>query len=271
MVTTRPRNHSGISKSGMLSRTTDKTIANGLTIFFVALPSNARTPSPVARRPSPVARRPSPVARRPSPVAVLCKSNGCVLRLTAVAAVCIEVRDATFITYRDILDILLHWQADCRSAIVCVTHGGSEMPCGCLHGQTPLQVSQNHAFDDPRADGQFAERIRRRLSCKRERRATPVKERAVKVGVVLPPTPSGVREATKSGTPVAQREARRKLQRHQQACQQRVASAEEKADVGCSVSGVAARHRALHAANQARHHARKKQCAREEPKSPCLL
>ena len=67
MVTTRPRNHSGISKSGMLSRTTDKTIANGLTIFFVALPSNARTPSPVARRPSPVARRPSPVARRPSP------------------------------------------------------------------------------------------------------------------------------------------------------------------------------------------------------------
>ena len=132
------------------------------------------------------------------------------------------------------------------------------MPCGCLHGQTPLQVSQNHAFDDPRADGQFAERIRRRLSCKRERRATPVKERAVKVGVVLPPTPSGVREATKSGTPVAQREARRKLQRHQQACQQRVASAEEKADVGCSVSGVAARHRALHAANQARHHARKK-------------
>ena len=67
--------------------------------------------------------------------------------------------------------------------------------------------------------------------------------------VILPPIPAGVREVAKPGTPVAQREARRKLQRHQQACQQRVASAEEKADVGCSVSGgvVAARHRALHA------------------------
>ena len=55
--------------------------------------------------------------------------------------------------------------------------------------------------------------------------------------VILPPTPAGVREAAKPGTPVSQREARRKLQRHQQACQQRVVSAEEKADVGCSVSG----------------------------------
>ena len=59
-------------------------------------------------------------------------------------------------------------------------------------------------------------------------RATPVKECAVKVNVELPPTPSGVREAIRAGSPSTRQHAKRQLQRHQKACQQKVARAEER-------------------------------------------
>ena len=66
----------------------------------------------------------------------------------------------------------------------------------------------------------------------RERRGTPVKERAKKAGVALPPTPGGVRGAIdSSGTPETQRRARKQLQRHQKHCQQKVSRAEAAGDI----------------------------------------
>ena len=70
-----------------------------------------------------------------------------------------------------------------------------------------------------------------RLFRGRERRGTPVKERAKKAGVALPPTPDGVRDAIDSGTPETQRRARKQLQRHQKHCQQKVSRAEVAGDI----------------------------------------
>lgn len=71
---------------------------------------------------------------------------------------------------------------------------------------------------------------------KRRRRSTPVKERAAKVGVVLPPTPTGLRDRLHhlgstghcdGSCELAEwNEGRRKMQRHQKACQQKVERAE---------------------------------------------
>ena len=73
--------------------------------------------------------------------------------------------------------------------------------------------------------------IQDRLFRGRERRGTPVKERAKKAGVALPPTPDGVRDAIDSGTPETQRRARKQLQRHQKHCHQKVSRAEVAGDI----------------------------------------
>ena len=56
---------------------------------------------------------------------------GCHLRLTAVAAVCLEFRDDT--SYQELLYKLLCWGADSHTAAVCETHGGdhSKLTIGC--------------------------------------------------------------------------------------------------------------------------------------------
>ena len=64
------------------------------------------------------------------------------------------------------------------------------------------------------------------VSGKRPRRTTPVKQRAAKMGVDLPPTPSGIREALATGDKERKQDARRQLQRHQKACHQKVDRAE---------------------------------------------
>ena len=69
---------------------------------------------------------------------------------------------------------------------------------------------------------------------KRPRRATPVKERAAKVGVELPPTPAGVRDAIASDSPNTCKEGKRlrllQRNRHQKSLQQRVQREEERAN-----------------------------------------
>ena len=64
-------------------------------------------------------------------------------------------------------------------------------------------------------------------SSSKRKRSTPVKERAVKAEVELPPTPAGLREQLTSDSPNTRKEAKRRMQRHQKACQQKVARAEE--------------------------------------------
>ena len=70
----------------------------------------------------------------------------------------------------------------------------------------------------------------RALVCsqKRQRRTTPVKARAAKAGIVLPPTPAGIRDDIQADSPRTQSQGRKDLQRHQQACQQVVDRAERK-------------------------------------------
>ena len=88
---------------------------------------------------------------------------------------------------------------------------------------TPLELAEqsNHTA--------VLELIHSTGGSKRPRRQTPVKDRAVKVGLELPPTPAGVREAIEHGSPSKQREAKRKLQRHQKGCHQKVDRAEARA------------------------------------------
>ena len=76
---------------------------------------------------------------------------------------------------------------------------------------------------------------------------------AVKLG----PTPAGVRDTIKSGTPNTQKLAKGSLQRHQAACQQKVARAEER-DPSHPRADKRPRILAKHAATQARHHKQKK-------------
>ena len=58
---------------------------------------------------------------------------GCHLRLTAVAAVCLEFRDVT--SYQEILDKLLCWDADSHTAVVCETHGGDHSVTNWVHSR----------------------------------------------------------------------------------------------------------------------------------------
>jgi len=142
--------------------------------------------------------------------------GGCSLRLTPVAAAVLEkpqVRE--FSSCRSILVALLELGADCHTAVVCDTHGGDDdvearAACGCVHGQTPLELVEKHD------ESLLAEHIRRRLFHGRGCRGTPIKERAAKVGVRLPPTPEGASKV--------------QLRKHQKACRQKVATAEERAD-----------------------------------------
>jgi len=61
---------------------------------------------------------------------------------------------------------------------------------------------------------------------KRQRRTTPVKDRAAKVGLALPPTPAGLRDRIAESTITDLRLARKEMQRHQKKCQQKTERAE---------------------------------------------
>ena len=157
----------------------------------------------------------------------------CMFRLTAAAAALLEFDEGQFDDVYGIIKLLVRWDADCHTRVVCETHGGGEIPLDCLHGLSPLEMAQKHD-SRPFREGvrwKMATIIQDRLFRGRERRGTPVKERAKKAGVALPPTPDGVRDAIDSGTPETQRRARKQLQRHQKHCQQKVSRAEVAGDI----------------------------------------
>ena len=72
--------------------------------------------------------------------------------------------------------------------------------------------------------------LERFASRKRKRRTTPMKDRAAKLGIGLPPTPHGTRQDLASEDVERQRKAKRRLQRHQKACHQVVDRAEKEQD-----------------------------------------
>jgi hypothetical protein len=187
--------------------------------------------------------------------------NRCKLRITPLAAACIEC-DSRCNDRRDIIHKLFNWSADSHSAVVCETHGeeGFSIPDGCLHGKAPIDLARLH--DAEHGEPCLCPAMVIRTTRGRERRATPVIERAAKAGVKLDPTPAGVRDTIKSGTPNAQKLATRSLQRHQKACQQKVARAEER-DPSHPRADKRPRILAKHAVTQARHHKQKKETEKE--------
>ena len=82
----------------------------------------------------------------------------------------------------------------------------SECPSG-FGGLTPLQLTK-------KVGGSC---IRRKVAAdtKRQRRETPVKLRAEKSGVDLPPAPAGLRGGLESGPPVTKAAPKKALQRHE--------------------------------------------------------
>lgn len=123
--------------------------------------------------------------------------------------------------YAAVVRKLLEWGADAK------LRATSLIPECPYDGRTALEILSVN--DDYRAARDELGLFRVESSSKRKRR-TPVKERAVKAEVELPPTPAGLREQLSSDSPNTRKEAKRLMQRHQKACQQKVARAEEDAE-----------------------------------------
>ena len=176
----------------------------------------------------------------------------CCLCVTPLTAVCLEAD--CFVQRLSIVQLLLgDWNADAHVRVACETHGElEEIPRGCMHGKSAIEVARANGMDD------LAQVIQKFVSKPRERRGTPVKERALKAGVELQSTPTGIRETIQAGSPAAQAKAQKALQRHQKACQQKVSRAEERAnDDTCDPHAKRARLKSLHCATQAKYHRKK--------------
>ena len=138
-------------------------------------------------------------------------SNGhwCKLMITPVAG-------AVLSESMSVVGRLLAWGIDSQSPTRCQTCVG---PCsGEMDGLAPLQIANLQGLGD--IIPLLTEKKKRRL------RKTPMKTRAENVGVVLAPTPAGLRDAVESSSPATRSKARHNLQRHHKSCEQKVARAE---------------------------------------------
>ena len=92
--------------------------------------------------------------------------------------------------------------------------------CNTFVGVAPLELARQRGLD--------MEDIDELISRKRRnpRRTTPVKQRAKKIGLELPPTPSGIRQALAGEDDEPKNDARRRLQHHRRrkACERHMAS-----------------------------------------------
>ena len=122
---------------------------------------------------------------------------------------------AVYSNHADLVRSLLDWKANRDTQVRCVTCAGE-----CEWDNTSLlEVAQLHN------DGEIVSLLGSGAT-KRKRRETPVKDRAAKVNVTLPPTPDGVRDAILSDSPQTKADGKCRLQRYQKACQQKVERAE---------------------------------------------
>ena len=112
--------------------------------------------------------------------------------------------------------------------VQCALCAGDQCSCGqaFMTGSTPPESAARHMDDSEEIVGV----LNSACSTKRKRRGTPVKERAVKAGVSLPPTPDGIRAPLADESPATNKKRLRQLQRHQTACRQLVDRAEKRAD-----------------------------------------
>ena len=68
----------------------------------------------------------------------------CMFRPTAAAAALLEFDEGQFDDVYGIIKLLVRWDADCHTRVVCETHGGGGIPLDCLHGLSPLEMAQKH-------------------------------------------------------------------------------------------------------------------------------
>ena len=123
--------------------------------------------------------------------------------------------------YSAIVKKLLEWNADTK-----LTALSSSPDCvSAYDGLTPLEILS--VDDDFRASREDLLILFQPSHRRKRKRTTPVKARAVKVGLELPPTPAGVRDQIASASPNTHKQGKARLQRHQKACQQKVQRAEE--------------------------------------------
>ena len=131
------------------------------------------------------------------------------VRLTPFAA-------AVLSDSRPAVDCLLRFSStDFETTVECTSCAeGFELDHCELHCMDPLECT-----------------ARKRLSkVKRQRRTAPVKDRAAKIGLALPPTPAGLRDRIAASTEGVLtddlRFARKEMQRHEKKCQQKIERAE---------------------------------------------
>jgi hypothetical protein len=99
-------------------------------------------------------------------------------------------------------------------------------PACKFDGQTPAEIAVHL-----RLDVELVSLINDRISKHKRKRSTPVKKRAAKAGVELPPTPAGVRECIQMGSPGEKKAAAQDLQKHQTYCRKKVDKAEKATQV----------------------------------------
>ena len=142
---------------------------------------------------------------------VVTSDKKCTIMITPLAAVILAGGD---------IDRYLKAGADWTTPVTCLTCPAT----GCLngvHGKTPAELMKQHLPHE-------VEDFLLLAGNKRQRRTTPVKVRAANLGIELPATPHGLRKALDSEDGAEKLEAKRQMQRHQKACQQKVDRAERK-------------------------------------------
>ena len=171
----------------------------------------------------------------PSPriTATICVSRVCDSNATSCSIIATPLHMACVYAgrgdpnYSDIIKrLLLDWKADRDVPVVCGTCP-SGVICDCpyvgLTAREILNVEDDFLPHRQNDCALFIERPQKRVQ------RGPVKDRATKLAVELPPTPVGVRKAAanKSLSPETRKTAKWALQRHQKACHQKVQRAEE--------------------------------------------
>ena len=170
-----------------------------------------------------------------------------VVRLRTSPLVC-----ATLYRHKDIVALLLGWGAN-RNATAEAIGDSERTEDTAFDGKKPIEIAMIQDDED------LATLMH---STKRHRCKIPVKERAKKAGVQLPPTPDGIRREIEHGSPNTKRKAKVTLQHHQQACQQKVQRVEIAKD--CHAPH-AKRKRKLRSAGDKARYAKKHGANQEKP------
>ena len=118
---------------------------------------------------------------------------------------------ATICMHAPVVRLLLRWRENQKEIAQCALCAGDQCSCGQAFttGLTPPEFASRHMDDSEEIVGG----LNSACSTKRKRRGTPMKERAVKAGVSLAPTPADGIRAPLADEPPATNKKRRSRKR----------------------------------------------------------